>query len=165
MQHSSPESYTKPRLRSFGRVAKAGRLNCKSMRDARSRQLLRNRRHADFLSMEKTFRKEHKSKRSGAQNARKTWTRLELGPRVALFIKGLEVFFVEIVREYLEGLFSKKANIAKRQNIPVSNVWSGGDNLDSSIVLRIEQCANFRTLIALSSSTFKNRLLHGCYTN
>ena len=69
----------------------------------------------NFLSMEKTSRKEHKSKRSGARNDRKTRTRLELGPRVAaIFTQELEVFFVDmIVREYFEGPFSKRRALHK----------------------------------------------------
>ena len=65
--------------------------------------------------MEKTSRKERLSKSGGTRNAWKTRTRLELGPRVAvIFANGLEMFFVEmIVREYLEGPFSKRRALHK----------------------------------------------------
>ena len=75
-----------------------------------SKEISGSRRMRYHFAMEKTSRKEHKWKRSRVRNARKTRTRLELGPKVAVnFSLGLDVFFVDmIVREYLEGLFSKR---------------------------------------------------------
>ena len=69
-----------------------------------SKETSGSRRMRYHFAMEKTSRQEHKWKRSGARNARKTRTRLELGPRVAaIFTQELEVFFVDmIVREYLD---------------------------------------------------------------
>ena len=75
-----------------------------------SKETSGSRRMRYHFAMEKTSRKEHKRKRNGARNAKKTPTRLELGPRVAaIFTTELVVFFVEmIVRKNLEGLFSKR---------------------------------------------------------
>ena len=70
-----------------------------------------------FFDMEKTSRKEHKWKRSRVRNARKTRTRLELGPRVAVnSIYGVgSVFRRHDNGRVFGGPFLKKANITQRQ--------------------------------------------------
>ena len=121
--------------------------------------------------MDKTSRKEHTWKRRGARNARKTRTRLELGPRVAaIFTTELVVFFVEmIVQEYFGGPVLKKASITQTQKYMFRTYemepYYGGHNLDSSIVVMIKQCGNGRILLAQSFSAFQNRLLRECFTN
>ena len=84
-----------------------------------------------FLSMEKTSRKEQKvTTKMYREMSRKAQTRLEQGPVVAEIVtQELDMLFVSmIMREYLEGPFSRRRALHKGKWKYVSHFLGCGYN-------------------------------------